>query len=271
MYPLSGAVRAWRTLRRKIRKSLDQRGVAGTIRRCLVLPAQRGLDGLREWTPSRRRKRSAERHFDRQFGIETRQDRDPGWMADIESPNWMHGKGYEPAPTDSLTATLESLQIVYEDFVFVDFGSGKGRSLFVAAQFPFRKIVGVEYSPRLHETAARNIRNFRNPAQKCPDIEAVLEDAARFPIPRGSAVLFFNQPFDEPVFEPVIQRIRESYEQSPRKLFVVYYYPECEHLFEREDIFHVRTVRRPEYVVYETQEAGASAAEPCSPGRAEAG
>lgn len=33
-----------------------------------------------------------------------------------------------------------------QDYDFLDFGSGKGRTLLMAASFPFKKITGVEFS-----------------------------------------------------------------------------------------------------------------------------
>jgi Histone methylation protein DOT1 len=39
---------------------------------------------------------------------------------------------------------------ISRDDVFIDFGSGKGRVLFVAAHYGFRKIIGVELSPKLN-------------------------------------------------------------------------------------------------------------------------
>src|SRR5437870_12063396 len=38
---------------------------------------------------------------------------------------------------------------------FLDLGAGKGRVLLIAAEYGFRKIVGVEFSPRLCEYARR--------------------------------------------------------------------------------------------------------------------
>src|SRR2546430_8863932 len=43
-----------------------------------------------------------------------------------------------------------------EDDVFIDFGSGKGRVLFVAAHYPFRKVIGVELSAKLNQIASSN-------------------------------------------------------------------------------------------------------------------
>ena len=78
----------------------------------------------------------------------------------------MHPKGYEPVTKEHMQALLAMLpRLKLTDFIFLDFGSGKGRALFVAAEHPFRQIIGVEYSREFHETAMRNVHTYRNPAQ----------------------------------------------------------------------------------------------------------
>ena len=41
--------------------------------------------------------------------------------------------------------------------VFVDYGSGKGRVVIMAAESPFRKVIGVEFSAQLHAIAKENV------------------------------------------------------------------------------------------------------------------
>jgi tRNA G46 methylase TrmB len=50
---------------------------------------------------------------------------------------------------------VSRLNISFEDFTFFDFGSGKGRALHLASEFPFKNIIGVEFSSKLH---ARSLR-----------------------------------------------------------------------------------------------------------------
>ena len=109
--------------------------------------------------------------------------------------------------------------------VFVDFGCGKGRAILLAATYPFKRIVGVEFSPQLAETARRNLLTYRNPGQVCRDIEMVLCDAVDFPIPDDPLVLFFYNPFGAEVMERVVGNVRRSLEGHPRPLTVIYYNP----------------------------------------------
>ena len=111
---------------------------------------------------------------------------------------------------------------------FIDFGSGKGRALFVAAEYPFRQIIGLEYSRELHEVASRNVETYRNPSQRCFYIIPLCTDATTFKLPEYPLVCFFNNPFDESLISRAASNIDESVRAFPRPCFIIYlhsYYP----------------------------------------------
>ncbi len=230
-----------KTFNRKMKKSLGQRGLKKTAERCLLMPLYYLRSFKRSLSPSQRRRLHSEKQFDSQFGIDTWLGRNPGWMAEIDSPNWKYGRGYHPAPSESLTLRLRDLGILYEDFIFIDLGSGKGRSLFLASAFPFLEIIGVEYSRHLHDIAEKNIKNFQSQAQKCYNISSVCTDAANFSLPQRPAVIYFYDPFGEPVMRQVVDQIHESLKSFPRKLFIIYFNPVFAEMFEESIVFFRRT------------------------------
>jgi len=142
----------------------------------------------------------------------------------IESENREYGLEYEPTPVPLCRWLLRRLPEV-EDFVFVDFGSGKGRMLLIASEYPFRRIVGVEFAAELHEAAVRNIENFRSPRQRCKNLEALSMDAAVFPIPDEKCVFYFYVPFRPPLMNKVLERIGDSYRANPRKMYILFVKP----------------------------------------------
>lgn len=143
-------------------------------------------------------------------------------LASISSSNWMHGTKFQGVREHELKTMLDSIPIRYEDFVFIDLGSGKGRALFVAANYAFRRIVGVEYSRHLHDIAVKNVETYSNPARKCLDIESVCGDAATYDLPKEPCFLFLLNPFDQTVMELVKRNIIASLKQSPRELWILY-------------------------------------------------
>jgi SAM-dependent methyltransferase len=100
---------------------------------------------------------------------------------------------YRPLWESDFHATMAALGIAFDGFTFVDIGSGKGKLLLLASDYPFSRIVGIEYSPRLHAAAHRNIEVYCSPTQRCGTIEAFQGDALDFRLPDGALVcLLFN-------------------------------------------------------------------------------
>jgi SAM-dependent methyltransferase len=110
-------------------------------------------------------------------------------------------------------------------YTFIDFGSGKGAVLFYASELPFKHILGVEFAEELDAAAKANIKAFKNPKRRCASIEAVCADAAAHPLPEGPWVLFFNSPFEIPVWEGTLDNIaRAGHGRGPSYLVHATYY-----------------------------------------------
>jgi SAM-dependent methyltransferase len=115
---------------------------------------------------------------------------------------------------------LASLPIQPEEFTFVDFGAGKGRALLLAAERPFRRVVGVEFSAQLAEIARHNLERYIGPLQ-CSDVDVVVADAVDFELPDGPVVAFFFNPFGESVMRVVAGNLARSVARSPRPVWVI--------------------------------------------------
>jgi SAM-dependent methyltransferase len=145
-----------------------------------------------------------------------------------------HGAPHLPSPYYFAHRAFRHLGGRLEGGVFVDFGCGLGRALIFASQFPLRRVVGVEASPRLAEAARRNLVRLhgrrRTPA---PAWSVVCCDAADFEVPADANLFYFGDPFDETVLEPVVRNILGSRERDPRPLAVVYVHPVHGHVFAK--------------------------------------
>lgn len=218
-----------RTILPRIKKALKERGIIKTAWACL-----RGTGRL--IADFQRAKRSYERpvvqdEFDLQYGVETSTRVHPTDLK-IDSPNWIYAGGYWPTPTEIIHGALSALPIRYEDFVFVDFGSGKGRVLLQASDLPFRRIIGVEFSSALHKIAVSNIKRYKNDRQKCREIESVCMDFTQFEIPREPLVAFLYNPSSEVIMATLANNIAQSLNQNPRELWIIYVTPTY-NVFER--------------------------------------
>jgi hypothetical protein len=113
---------------------------------------------------------------------------------------------------------MASLPIDFNQFTFVDLGSGKGRTLLMASEHPFRRIVGVEILPELHQEAQKNILDYKSPTQLCSQIESICADAREFVLPEEPLVLYLFNPLPEAALRQVIRRL----EETARPLWIVY-------------------------------------------------
>ena len=201
----------------RLQTTLRKRGVRNTLHVCI----SKVNESIRGWTAARRRAKYWEREFDRKHGVKTEylislHDLDVRDKAEFRI-------GYQATPPSVLQTILKGLNIPYDDFVFIDYGSGLGRALLVASEFPFKKIIGVEFSSELHRAAQQNVRNFRSANQKCPHIELMCMDALDYPVPAENTVFYLYNPFQGPVMQRVLDNIGRSLEESPRKILIAYF------------------------------------------------
>jgi hypothetical protein len=163
-----------------------------------------------------------DRTFDRRFNVDTAGTEAVEYLTGDESLK-RHATPYEPVTDEKLKALIGMLDpIDLNAFIFVDLGSGKGRALFLAAEFPFRQIVGVEYASELHEVAVRNTKAYRNTSRKCFDIRSLCADATTFSWPEEPTVCFMNNPFGPAFVAKAVERIGESLRAAPRPFFILY-------------------------------------------------
>jgi SAM-dependent methyltransferase len=108
-----------------------------------------------------------------------------------------------------------------EGQVFVDFGCGKGRVLLAAAAYPFRRIVGIEFSPELCTICRRNISSFRQRYRSHIEIDVIQSDATKYNIGHDESVFFFFNPFECGLMKEVLHNIQSSAEISPRKIWII--------------------------------------------------
>lgn len=164
------------------------------------------------------------RYFDWRHGVHTCGDVK---LADLTlvGDNADHGVFYHAAHPKFLVEAFGSLNIDYPEYTFVDLGSGKGRALLVASEFPFTEIVGVEFAAELHEIACENIRGYRSKTQKCTNVKSVNLDAAEYELPLTPLVLYLFNPFRPSVLIPVLQRLQRSLDANPRDVTLLYLAP----------------------------------------------
>jgi len=127
---------------------------------------------------------------------------------------------YLPSPPRVTRWMLHAAGVRPADFTFVDLGCGKGRVLLLAAQLPFRAVVGVDISAELCAVARRNADLCQ--ATSRSRIEVRTADATQLDFPDGNLLIHMYHPFDPELTVRVFERLGASLAQSPRKVVVGY-------------------------------------------------
>jgi len=190
-----------------------------------------------------------EKSFDRRFGISTF-----GIDVDVAAlgatgEHVAQSAGYEPIQLPVFKAIMRAVRIDPRQYLFIDFGSGKGRALVLAARYGFKRVIGVEFAPSLHEIAARNVEIYRSRNKRSPPVDLHCADAAHFAIPDGDAMLFFYNPFGFEVLSKICRNIEAAFRSRPRTLIIAYRNPVHANVFDSAD-FLTRQALNDAFAIY---------------------
>lgn len=217
---LSSSLASW------FRQQAAESGTFTAANKCAALL----WEFLRDSMPDRRRQRYGDIDFDWDHRVDTT-SATVSWRSRflglLHSP-------YQATDPTLFREMLENLRIGFRSFVFIDIGSGKGRALLMAAEYPFQRIIGVELLPDLHCIAQQNIANYKSESQKSFALEAVCCDAASFEFPSEPLVLYLFNPLPMPGLVRLLENLERSLLDHPRPAFILYHNPILEHeLLER--------------------------------------
>jgi SAM-dependent methyltransferase len=224
----AGDFNLWRSLLRSWREGKLHYGTWRALREL----AARLWRVMIELTPSYRQARFGDLDYDLEQSVNTTRANvsfKTQWLATMAgSPYYATDPWLFDEIMQSLTGAPLNLRT--ERFTFIDLGSGKGRALLLAAAHPFRRIIGVELMPELHQACVENIEGFNQAHGESGRLEALCLDARDFQFPMEPLVVYLFNPFPEPVFAAVLENLRKSAVENPRPIYMAYRYIEHESL-----------------------------------------
>ena len=132
--------------------------------------------------------------------------------------------GYAVTPISHVKKFISCLNISKENS-FLDVGCGKGLVLSIVEKFSYNKIQGIDIVEELVEIAKRNmtILGIQN------RVQVLAEDATKFQDYGSFDHIFFSNPFPPAIMKPVLEKIIESLNDSPREVMLIYYNPHLNH------------------------------------------
>jgi hypothetical protein len=209
----------------------EQSGEKGVVGAASVLVREL-WSFVRNSAPDRRRQRYGDMEYDWEHRVNTTSGT-VGWrerlLGAFHSP-------YQPTDPALFREMMATLPIRFEEFTFIDLGSGKGRTLLLASEYPFARIRGVEILPELHRAAEENIRAYNSPTQRCAQIESLHGDAREFAFPAESLLLYLFNPLPEAGLRQMLANLERSLRQNPRPVYVLYHNPLLEDVLAQSTV-----------------------------------
>lgn len=222
----------------------------GLLRACGTVAASAWELAL-DYRRSRQRLRYGDIDYDFDHGVNTTWAR-PSLRVRLREI-FTRGK-YQPSEPELFHRIVSSLDLAFERFTFIDLGSGKGRTLLMASDYRFRRIIGAEIIPELHAIAQENVRRYHEEKQQCSAIDTWLGDAREFAFPPEPLIIYLFNPFPADVLREVLEGLRTSLRTTPRDVYVIYHNLVHEEVF-RQYSFLRPLHRTPQYAVYRADPA----------------
>jgi len=211
----------------KLRWSLAQRGVAGTMR--IALQRQRRGDPVAHGKPLRH-------PFDERYGVDTSGLIVGGELRSGHKNDVFNTAYYGIAPSRFRGVIGEwiadNTHAGADSYSFIDVGCGKGRAVMMASEYPFRQAIGVELHASLAQVAKANLAIWRSTGRPVCPMRIVCQDATEFPFPQGPCLLYLFNPFAAPVMQQLIASIEAAFNHQPGMLDLIYFNPEKEALLQ---------------------------------------
>ena len=192
--------------------------------------------------------------IDRQLNIETARKQKVQKRAG-DGPLVRYARDYEPTPTSIFEEAMTAVQMPLQSATFVDWGAGKGRVLCLAANYPFRAVIGVELFAELAEIARANLKALPTAWVRAHSLECVTGDAGAYRPPAGPKVVYMFNPFGPSVLKRALGKLApEHSDRGGPPLYLIYHEAVHSHCVDQEPFLELR-IKAPHWSVWASPES----------------
>lgn len=214
MFNLFGLRNDWRIFRQTLRSS--------TLRETLIDTREYYLI---KWYEKVER-------FDQTYGVETSRMIGLDDLGGV-GPHQEEASHYWPTRQREFDRMLETVgEIDHTEYSFLDLGCGLGRVVLLAAAMPFKRVIGIDFSPSLVAQAKENVPRYTGPVES-GDIELLCMDAIDFEFPSENLLIYMFSPFSPPVFDTVMENLMASARKHRQTVKIIYYSPDYEDIVQK--------------------------------------
>ena len=141
-----------------------------------------------------------------------------------------HNYPYQPTLYEALDTLFNEYNLEKDDHI-VDFGSGKGRIVFYINHFFKCYTTGVEMNEIYYNESLLNKSKYIQHHKKMEDkINFYCNLSQNYTIEKNDNQFYFFNPFSVQIFMKVIENILISYEENPRDMDLIIYYPSDDYI-----------------------------------------
>lgn len=175
--------------------------------------------------------RIADRKLEQLFFVPTRK-------AEQINPAIDRGIHYDgPIPSKVFDWLMKLMPGDLRQFVFVDIRAGRGRTALLAAKRNFSRIIAYEYDPEIFDDLQMNVAQFPRSHMVCRNVDCYRGDVDGIRLPDQPCVIYFSGAWREQMLAGAMNYIRETYRQSPRRIYVILENTDDAAVLPRDNIF----------------------------------
>jgi 16S rRNA G966 N2-methylase RsmD len=134
---------------------------------------------------------------------------------------------YRPSFSSWTKESLDYLEksVDFSKGNFIDMGCGKGKVLFVAAKYSFKKVIGIEYSGSLADICDKNIKKLGYDN----NVSVLNVDATTYQPSEDDLVYYFFNPFKGKILDSTLKNITSVH----TTIYLIYVNPDAFIIFDK--------------------------------------
>ena len=126
----------------------------------------------------------------------------------VIGPNGALSTGYAATPRAVIHWILDGLVVAHRELNFIDIGSGRGRVVLSAAQYPFKAVWGIEFVPALSAEAEKNLKIMPKSRIVAKTVQLINDDALAVDLPDGESIYYMFNPCSNELMTRIVDRIK---------------------------------------------------------------
>lgn len=126
-----------------------------------------------------------------------------------------------PVPAAVFDWIMAMMPSDLRQYAFVDMHAGRGRTALLATKRNFNRIIAYEYDPEVFDDLQMNVAQYPRSLMTCRNIDCYRGDVDGIRLPDQPCILYFSSAWREQMIPGVMDYVRQTYRQSPRRIYVV--------------------------------------------------